>query len=241
MHLQNKEILTYNDTLPEQPSDEHSVSIFLRDFGGYNELFTIHQLFLSDKSTTLIVMDMTKPLDFMLEKIPKLGYPNTPAAVLHYWLNVLHFNSAHKGLQQIIALVLTHRDSIQHHSSEKHVESYINDILNNLQGYCYANITNNDNIYIVDNKSRSDIELEHLKNKRLQYLSQQSSWGSQMPVKWIKLKADMIEKVRKEQRRFLNLTTVARQAKQYGMNEKEIKLFLSNQNTHGHLIYYLEP
>ena len=186
-------------------------------------------------------MDMTKPLLQMFERNPKLGYPNTPAAVLHYWLNLLHVQTSKKGVQPNIALILTHRDIIQDDNSEMNVEAYINDILNNLQGYPYAKLISNDNIYVVDNNSGKDSEFEHMKSKLLQYLSQQRSWGSQMPVRWMKLKADMIEKSRKEQRRFLNLAMVTGQANEYGMNEKEIELFLSNENLLGHFIHYLEP
>ena len=144
-------------------------------------------------------------------------------------------------MQPNVALVLTHRDMIQDENSEMNVEAYINDVLSNLQGYPYAKLINNANIYVVDNRSGNDTEFEHLQSKLLQYLSQQRSWGSQMPVRWMKLKADMIEKSKKEQMRFLNLATVIEQAKQYGMNEKDTELFLSNQNILGHFVYYIEP
>ena len=236
-----KEILTYKDTLPQQQSDETSVTICLRDFGGQNDLLTSQQFFLGDESTTLIVMDLTKPLHHMLEENQKLGHLNTPAAVLHYWLNVLHGKTSHKNLQPNIALVLTHRDMIQDVNGEMNVEAYINDIMNILQGYPYAKLINNDNIYVVSNKSGNDSEFEHLKNKLFPYLHQQKSWGLQLPVTSMKLKAYMIEKSRKEQRRFLNLAIAMVQAKEYGMNDKDVESFLSNENLLGHFIHYLEP
>ena len=237
---QIKEILTYKDTFPEQQSDDHFMSLCLRDFGGQNELLPSHQFFLGDESTSLIVMDMSKPLHHRFEKNPKLGYPNTPAAVLHYWLNLLHIQTSEKSLQPNVILVLTHRDMIQDVNSEMTVEAYIYDILNNLQGYSYAKLISNENIHVVDNKSVNDTDFKHLQSKLLQYFSQQSSWGSQIPARWMKLKADIIEKSRKEQRRFLNLATVTGQAKEYGMNEKDTELFLSNKNIFGHFMHYLE-
>ena len=35
-----KEILTYKDSLPKNQSDDHSISICLKDFGGQNKLMT---------------------------------------------------------------------------------------------------------------------------------------------------------------------------------------------------------
>ena len=67
----------------EHNSDAH-MAVTLWDLGGQNEFLTTHHLFLDAESTTLIVMDITKPLHQMLDKDPKLGQPNTPAEVLKY-------------------------------------------------------------------------------------------------------------------------------------------------------------
>ena len=235
-----KEILTYKYTLPEQQPDDHSMSICLKDFGGTNELITAHPLFLGTESTTLIVMDITKSLHEILDRNPKLGHPNTSEAVLHYWLYLLHHQASQEHLKPNVAVVLTHRDMIQNDNTELYVQTYINDILNTLQGNPYARLINKDNIYVVDNKSGIEIEFQTLRNKLFPKLRQQRIWGRQMPVRWMKLKADMIEKSQKEEK-LMTLANVIGQGKQYGINDKEIESFLRIENILGHFIHYPEP
>ena len=89
-----EEILTYKNTFLEKQPDDNCMSICLRDFGGQNDLFATHDIFLDAEATTLIVMDITKSLHQRLESNPKLGHPNTPAAVLYYWLNSIHVKTS---------------------------------------------------------------------------------------------------------------------------------------------------
>ena len=236
-----EEILTYKNTFLEKQPDDNCMSICLRDFGGQNDLFATHDIFLDAEATTLIVMDITKSLHQRLESNPKLGHPNTPAAVLHYWLNSIHVKTSQEHLQSNVALVLTHRDMIQDDNVQSYVESYIKNILATLQDTPYAKFLTKDNIYVVDSKTGTDIEFQNLQNKLFQNLSQQSSWGKQVPVRWMKLKADVIDKTLKEGQGFLSLADVISQAKQYGINDKETESFLRTENTFGNIKYFSEP
>ena len=225
----------------QKESDKHFMSVCLRDFSGQNELISTHQLFLGLESTTLIVMDITKPLNHILDKNPKLGHPNTPTAVLHYWLNLLHVKASQKHLQPNVALALTHRDMIQDDNVEMYVETYINDILNTLQGHPYANFVTKDNVFVVDNKSYNETEFENLKKDLFQYLSQERNWGRQMPVRQMKLKANIIEESKTDGRKFLSLASVIDKAKGHGISEKETETFLTTENTLGNFMYFSEP
>ena len=233
------EILSYKDTLPETKPDDISMSIRLWYLGGQNEFIATHHLFLDANSTTVIVMDITKPLDEMLDKCPKLGHPNTPAAVLHYWLNSLYVQSIQTNVQPNVALVLTHTDMID--NVEMHVDKYIRGILVTIREQPCANLINKDNIYLVNNKSGDDTDFQNLRNKLSTYLSHQDNWVRQIPVRWMKLKEDMIVRSRQEGKKFLSLTDVSILGDQYGMNEKEIESFLRIQNTLGDFIYYSAP
>ena len=233
-----EEILSYKNTFLEKQPDDNCMSICLRDFGGQNDLFATHDIFLDAEATTLIVMDITKLLHQRLESYPKLGHPNTPAAVLHYWLNSIHVKTSQEHLQPNVALVLTHRDMIQDDNMQLYVEAYIKDILRTLQDTPYANFLTKDNIYVVDSKTGTDIEFQNLQNKLFEYLGRQSSCRKQVPIRWIKLKGDVIDKIRKEERRFLNFSSVIGQAKQYGISDTETVSFLRMENTLGNFIYF---
>ena len=236
-----EEILTYKNTFPKKQPDDHHISICLRDFGGQIDLFAAHDIFLDAEATTLIVMDITKSLHQRLERNPKLGHPNTPAAILYYWLHLLHVKTSQDHLQPNVALVLTHRDMIQDKNVQSYVEAYIKGILRTLEDTPYAKFLTKDNIYVVDSKTGTDIEFQNLENKLFQNLSQQSSWGKQVPVRWMKLKADVTDKTLKEGQGFLSLADVISQAKQYGINDKETESFLRMENTFGNIKYFSEP
>ena len=233
-----EEILSYKKNFLEKQPDDNCMSICLRDFGGQNDLFATHDIFLDAEATTLIMMDITKSLHQRLESNPKLGHPNTPAAVLHYWLNLIHVKTSQEYLQPNVALVLTHRDMIQDDNVQSYVEAYIKGILRTLKDTPYAKFLTKDNIYVVDSKTGTDIEFQNLQSKLCQNLSQQSSWGKQVPVRWMKLKADVIDKTLKEGQGFLSLADAISQAKQYGINDKETESFLRMENTFGNIKYF---
>ena len=171
-----KEILTHQETLEElQFSDEIPISIRLWDLGGQNEFLTTHHLFLNSYSTTVIVMDITKPLHQMLERNPKLGHPNTPTEVLHYWLNSLHVQASEKNKKPSIALVLTHSDLIDVAEYDRFTERYISDILKTIDGKEYGYLLARENIYIVNNKSENDADFQQLRNQLIHHLAQQDS------------------------------------------------------------------
>ena len=233
-------ILTHEETLEElQSSDEIPISIRLWDLGGQNEFLTTQHLFLNSHSTTLIVMDITKPLHQMLERNPKLGHPNTPAEVLRYWLNSLHVQASEKNKKPSIALVLTHSDLIDAAYYERFTGKYISDILDTIDGNVYGYLLARENIYIVNNKSENEADFQKLRNNLIYHLAQQDSWGQKMPVSWLKLKADILEQ--SQGRRHMHFSYITGLAKQYRMNEKDVESFLNIQNIQGDFVYNSSP
>ena len=237
--MRNK-ILTHEHTLRNKQADtEIPLSIRLWDLGGQNEFLTTHHLFLNTYSTTLIVMDITKPIDQVLETSPKLGHPNTPAEVLHYWLNSLHAQASGKNEKPSIALILTHSDLIDVADYDRFTERYILDILNTIDGKMYGYLLSRENIYIVNNKSENNADFQKLRNQLISLLAQQNSWGHKMPVSWLQLKADIIE--RTQSRKHVPFSFVTNLAKQYRMSEKDVESFLNIQNIQGEFIFKPSP
>ena len=60
-----------------------------------------------------------------------------------------------------------------------------------------------------------------------------------MPVSWLKLKADILEK--SKGRRYMHFSYVTGLAKQYRMNEKDVESFLNIQNIQGDFVYNSSP
>ena len=228
------QILTHEETLEEQQSgDEIPISIHLWDLGGQNEFLTTHHLFLNVHSTTMIVMDITKPIHQMLERNPKMGHPNTPAQVLHYWLNSLHVQAIEKTKKPSVALILTHSDLIDAADYDRFAKSYVSDILKTIDGKVYGYLLSWENIYIINNKSENDADFQQLRNQLISYFAQQDSWGQIMPVSWLKLKTDIIQK----DERHMQFDYVTDLAKQYRMSEKDVESFLNILNIQGDFVY----
>ena len=232
----------HKDTLPEQEhnSDTH-MTVTLWDLGGQNEFLTTHHLFLHAESTTLIVMDITKPLHQELDKDTKLGHPNTPAEVLHYWLNSLQTQISDQKVKPNIALVLTHTDLICTGNSSYYIETYIDSILKSIEGKSYGNYITRKNIYTVDSKSGNESDFQKLRNQLIQYFTEQDSWGKKIPVTWLRLKADMIEMAQQKKLKHLTVADVEILGSQYRMNKNQIESFLTIQNSLGDFVYYPEP
>ena len=207
------------------------------DFSGQNEFIATHHLFLDAESSTLIIMDITKPLDQNLDTNSKLGHPSSPGAALHYWLNSLYVRTYQK-LQPKVAIVLTHKDMIEDDNIETYVKSYKKGILSTVKGHPYANFITEDNIHIVDNKLASEKDFQNLRNQLLQYFSQQDIWGKQIPLRWMKLKYFVIEKTGIKEKGYMPSKNVITRAKEYGIFEKEFEAFLKIQDTTGHFVDY---
>ena len=98
-------------------------------------------------------MDISKPIHEILDQNAKMDHPNTPAEVLHYWLNSLHVQSSEKTKKPSIALVLTHSDLIDVAEYDRFTEGYISAILKTIDGKVYGYLLARENIYSVNNKS----------------------------------------------------------------------------------------
>ena len=212
-------------------------TLTLWDLGGQNEFMAIHHIFLNVESTTLIVMDITKKLKQRIGIPTKLDYLNTTEEVLHYWLNSIHIEAESKKLKPNIALILTHKNMIKG-DKEKWTTEYINTILKSVQGREYADYVTDKNIFAVDNRVEDDSDFERLRDQLLEHFKQQKSWGMEIPIRWLKLKVDCLEKAKAKDIKHLNLFEVKELAQKYGMGNRDVLSFLQRQNTLGDFIYY---
>ena len=221
-----------------QDTQDYSVSLW--DFGGGDQFLVTNQFSLYGESLALLVLDMTKNLDDDTDSTSKVRIPKTPAGFLHFWLNTIHKQSLKKNFQPNVALVLTHRDLIPEQESQEYIKAYINDIMRSLNGKAYSNYITIDDINIVDNKNGTDKDFDELRRKLFQRMMKQRSWGMKRPVKWLKLDADLRERAKKQNTKYLYLSTVTKLASNYNMKETDIESFLKFQHTMGDFVYYPE-
>ena len=66
-------------------------------------------------------MDITKGLHQLIGRNFELGYLNSPAEVLHYWLDLFHTDADKYQRVPNIAIVLTHTDLIE--SNRAHIST----------------------------------------------------------------------------------------------------------------------
>ena len=205
------------------------------DFSGRNEFTATHHLFTKSESTTLIVMDITKDLHAPLDENPKLDYPNTPAEVLHYWISALLVEASENNTDPNFALVLTHKDKIPSDNPQEYIDAYLQQVLEVVKDY--TNCITKKNIHVVDNKTGLKSEFQCLRNQLLEHFSKQGGWGKKIPVPWLKLKAQIMQKS-EEGKNYLDSEEVKELALQHGIESQNVKTFLQTEDAVGNMKYF---
>ena len=90
----------------------------------------------------------------------------------------------------------------------------------------------------VDNRVEDESDFKRLREQLLEHFKQQKSWGMEMPLCWLKLKVDCLEKSKVKNRKHLNLFEVKELAEKYGMDNRGVLSFLETQNTLGDFIHF---
>ena len=142
--------------------EETPFTLSVWDLGGQDEFISTHHLFLNTEATTLIVMDITKGLHQLVGRNSELRYLNSPAEVLHYWLNLLHSDAAKQKRIPNIAIVLTHTDKIKNKNRKEYIEDYKHKIMEIIEGKPYGKYIEMAKIHAVSNVTGSDSEFQEL-------------------------------------------------------------------------------
>ena len=225
------------------PSDERiPYSINIWDHGGQNEFIITNQLFLNVEAFILMVMDISRDLNIPLKQSAdaegKFGIPKTPVQILCYWLNALHVLAKKKGTEPNIALVLTHKDMIKADDTKKYIDSYIEELLECINGKPYASYINISNIYAVDNRQGTEVDFTHVRNKIFAQMTKQKSWGIERPIRWLQLEADILEKAKDIGKPYLYTQIVKDLASALALSKSELKSFLRFHHILGDFICY---
>ena len=225
-----------NSALKEKPE----LTITIWDLGGQDDFIATHHLFLDVKPTNVIFIDMSKNLDERLRANAKPGHPDTPAKFLHYWLRFIDDEAKSKHIKPSVALVLSHFDVIRENKEEEK-EKYITEVLKEIEEKPYSQLISRNKIYVVSNKEGTDKDFEDLRNELVQSMSQQESFDYPMPAKWLKLEADMINRINAEQnqKHCIWYSEIKQLAVKNAMaDDSTLKAFLESHNTLGTFLYY---
>ena len=223
-------------TVQEEDTLDTDNFVSVWKFGGQTQFFPTHHLFLDAEPINLIVMDISKPLKQTLNQRFANGFPITHGQFLHYWLNSLHQKALEQGTKPSIAIILTHRDIIPI-EDEKYIERYMNALLESLDEEPYSGCISKRNIHVVDNKHG---DLGEVKHQIFQMVKAQKSWGKKIPIKWLNLETDILEK-RQNGTYYIPLSAVKHSALKYDMTGEDVELFLEFHNTIGDFIHYNDP
>ncbi len=182
----------------------------LWDFGGQEEFYATHHMFLDDDANTLIVLDISKNLRLPIrnpEESFTEGLPHTQEQMLCYWLQtLLSMMRDPSQLQDSVAVVLTHTDDFSQDSREDKIKAYTDDIMDCLETRGLSHCVKRERIYAVSNKLSTDEEYNQLrqhllkmfKNKMIQLgETRQSLWGIELPARWLLLEDRIIENTKR--------------------------------------------
>ena len=238
---------TMDQLLKHQKSSSNDTEYFLRvwDFGGQVEFYTTHHMFLNADTMNLIVMDISKDLKRTLHdmgaELNMPGIPKTPLEFFHYWLSTIYSDASQENLQPSVALILTHKDEIPVTNTKKYIEEYVENVLQSLHQKTYSSFISRGNIFVVDNKHGEDYEFRKVRGQILQKITEQKSWGTKKPVKWLKLEADIVEKSQEEAVGYFQRELIEYLAESYNVNDIELEAFLQFHNQLGDFVYFNDP
>ena len=134
-----KELIDNKDAIIEPELEEETpFTLSVWDLGGQDEFISTHHLFLNTEATILIVMDIIKELHQLIGGNFELGYLNSPAEVLHYWLNLFHTDATKHNRIPNIAIVLTHTDMIKDTNPKKYIDDCKQKIMKMIENKPYS-------------------------------------------------------------------------------------------------------
>ncbi len=229
----------------DQENDSVKGVLRLWDFGGQTEFYTTHHMFLDADAVNIIVMDISKALRRKLTSKPEdevhcVGIPETPEEFLCYWLRSIEAVMDENEIQPTVLLVLTHKDKVVVTEREAYIALFKNDIKEIIHSKKLMPIPDH-HIFVVDNKEGPAAEFEQLKKCVKQVIEERQSWGLSRPIRWLKLEADMKQRIDENDQepvRHLNFQDVQKLAKVYHMADEELKACLHFLHNVGDLIWF---
>ncbi len=231
-------------TVEEKPADTNKGVLRLWDFGGQTEFYATHHMFLDSDAINIIVMDVSKPLKSKVSTEgtkQKIGIPSTQEEFLCYWMRSIEAKAnekrkkhdrAMKGKPNII-LVFTHTDLI----TCEQTSQFLQDVKETMKRFKLPEVAD-DHMFFVDNKAGSEKAFNELKKQLQQIVHKLPTWGMQRPVTWLKVEADMRQKLSGKAEQHMEFEQVRELAAEYHMTAEEVESFLQFLSAMGDIVWF---
>ncbi|XP_060553613.1 probable serine/threonine-protein kinase roco8 isoform X3 [Ruditapes philippinarum] len=236
----------WQDTLDESMQmptvDSKTADVSIWDFAGQTEFYDTHQVFLSKRAIYLLVTDMSKQVNDIVED----GNKNWKISeFVDFWLtSIYEFCGTKDSDGPPVILVGTFADKLKQVTNQESKEETIGTFFCDLRK-CLIDYKATFNLLKkcipIDNSIKDD-KIEELKQHIVEQASKQAYWGEHYPAKWITLERsigkwkDKGEKILKKDQLFDLNSKLPVPIKQ----KDGLDLFLRFHHDSGNILYFSE-
>ena len=224
----------------------HHGYISIWDFAGQYIYYATHQVFLATNAIYLLMLDMSKSLDDIIEvgDYPASSSSEQPGRkikdFIELWLQSIHAKKDGEiGELPPVILVGTHKDKLPCDPEDK--ESYINNFFESVRSlFDQSPLMNHiqpEQICLNNTEEGSDIR--ELKATIFQVAKRMPWWGKLKPAKWINLEQVLISMAKGSPIAYVK--DILEEDKKTAMplqDEDEVRAFLNTQHNSGSLLYF---
>ncbi|XP_060595065.1 uncharacterized protein LOC132749353 isoform X2 [Ruditapes philippinarum] len=230
------------DTLHEgrkmSTGDLKTADVSIWDFAGQTEFYDTHQVFLSKRAIYLLVTDMSKQVNDIVED----GNKNWKISEFaDFWLtSIYEFCGTKDSDGPPVILVGTFADILKQESKEETIGTFFYNLRKCLIDY-KATFNLLKKCISIDNSIKDD-KIEELKQHIVEKASEQGYWGEHYPATWITLERSIVKlkdigvKILKKDHLFAMNTKLP-----VPINQKDgLDLFLRFHHDSGNILYFSE-
>ena len=239
------EILTDDSDLStlgsmQTDSEERNLAIKISCLRG--KFYHMHQMFLAPAMIYLLVMDITKDLDEVLEEDDASDMPEyhkTPREFLDYFLNnISTFNGTRHAQNsgESILIALTHTDKLDPQTRDDKIERYKQNVLEHIRKQHHRKNVEK-TVFALSSKEESFDELGAIRDliSRLSYAK--AEFGVPTDV-WLQCEADMLAHCNESGKKYLSYADFEEEiAGRYEMSSQQVKELLKFHGKYGYIMY----
>ncbi|XP_052821393.1 uncharacterized protein LOC128246897 [Mya arenaria] len=232
----------------ETDTHENPPLVSVWDFAGQNLYYSTHHFFFNKRSIYLLVMNMTKELDDVVEEsksVAGLVHEHfTSLDIFKFWLNSINMYSSIRDQEQeckpTVILIGTHRDQMK--GSEEHKEDRMHAFFNKaLNHFPDSSILRHVHCtkFLVNNLDAKNPVFDEIRNEVKKLAEVQPYWNEKYPLKWIQLEKTF-EQMREQGKVIVKLRDVeaANGENPEPLGGDELQLFLEMQHMYGNILYF---
>ena len=218
----------------DRPSIEDELTATIWDFGGQYIYYTTHQIFHSRDAIYLLVFNLNKDLDNVIEDYDFPGRQEKIKNSLMFWVNSINaYVGTDDSTLPIVILVGTHKATFQGNLEEK-----FNEVKDLFAGTAIRNHIY-EQTFAVENSNLEDTAIEDLR-KTIYDIGIQKAESNTIPASWLHLEASLLDEEQKHILLFKDVLELSSKIDLPIENVQELKVFLKYHHNKGTLVYFDE-